>query len=171
MQKIEPFQIKKIYAIGNALGMVQTGNTEDELHLLIGSITGKDSVKELSYEEADMIIMRLRQLQGSNAPPKKKSTKKHESVPGGITEGQQKKIWALMYALESLDVEQSRAKLGDRLCGIIKKELQIESKAKKPFVWVDYKAGNKLIEVLKKYVSHAKKNGGDVDGVEDRRTK
>jgi len=157
MQKIEAFQIKKIYAIGNALGMVQTGNTEDELHLLIGGATGKDSVKELSYKEASVVIMRLEQLQGNNAPLKKKSTKKYESVPGGITEGQQKKIWALMYELKKLDKEQSAAQLGDRLCGIIKKELKVESKAKNPFVWLDYKAGNKLIEILKKYVSHAKK--------------
>lgn len=158
MQKIEAFQIKKIYAIGNALGMVQTGNTEDELHLLIGGATGKDSVKELSYKEASMVIMRLEHLQGNNAPPKKKSTKKYEAVPGGITEGQQKKIWALMYELKKLDKEQSAAQLGDRLCGIIKKELKFESKAKNPFVWLDYKAGNKLIEILKKYVNHAKKN-------------
>ena len=42
MRKIEPFQIKKIYAIGNALGITKRGGGEDELHALIQGMTGKN---------------------------------------------------------------------------------------------------------------------------------
>lgn len=41
MRKIESFQMKKIYAIGHALGITGTGS-EDELHVLVSSVTGKD---------------------------------------------------------------------------------------------------------------------------------
>lgn len=45
MRTIEQFQIRKIYAIGNALGIKASGS-EDELHALVGGVTGKDSIKE-----------------------------------------------------------------------------------------------------------------------------
>lgn len=51
MRKIESFQMKKIYAIGHALGITGNGS-EDELHILVSGVTGKDSIKELSYQEA-----------------------------------------------------------------------------------------------------------------------
>ena len=44
MRTIEPFQIKKIYAIGNALGITEKGGGEDELHALIQGMTGKESI-------------------------------------------------------------------------------------------------------------------------------
>lgn len=47
MRKIESFQMKKIYAIGHALGITGNGS-EDELHVLVSGVTGKDSIKELS---------------------------------------------------------------------------------------------------------------------------
>ena len=59
MRKIESFQMKKIYAIGHALGITGTGS-EDELHVLVSSVTGKDSIKELSYQEAMAVIKRWR---------------------------------------------------------------------------------------------------------------
>lgn len=157
MKGIEAFQIKKIYAIGNALGIVENGNKDDNLHTLIGNVTGKDSVKELTYNEANVIISQLEQLQGKVAPPKKSASKKHEAVPGGVTEAQQRKVWALLYELKKYDKEPSTAAIGDRLCGIIRKELKVDSMVKNPFAWLDFSSGNKLIEILKKYVSSAKK--------------
>lgn len=44
MAAINGQQIKKIYAIGNALGIVERGNEEDALHSLVAAITGKGSV-------------------------------------------------------------------------------------------------------------------------------
>ena len=58
MRKIESFQMKKIYAIGHALGITGNGS-EDELHVLVSGVTGKDSIKELSYQEAMAVIKRL----------------------------------------------------------------------------------------------------------------
>ena len=46
MRTIEQFQIRKIYAIGNALGIKASGS-EDELHALVGGVTGKDSSRAL----------------------------------------------------------------------------------------------------------------------------
>ena len=103
MRKIESFQMKKIYAIGHALGITGTGS-EDELHVLVSSVTGKDSIKELSYQEAMAVIKRLEDLQGGTAAPKPSSRKpkEHSQRPGGVTSGQQKKIWVTSEAVISI---------------------------------------------------------------------
>ena len=49
MAAINAQQIRKIYAIGNALGIVERGNEDDDLHALVSALTGKDSVKALTY--------------------------------------------------------------------------------------------------------------------------
>ena len=59
MAAIATQQIRKIYAIGNALGIVERGNAEDSLHDLVSSITGKDSLKALTYAEAQAVIRDL----------------------------------------------------------------------------------------------------------------
>lgn len=161
MRAIEQFQIRKIYAIGNALGIKSSGAEEDELHTLVGGVTGKDSIKSLTYKEACAVIARLEELQGKAASPKPRSrkTKEHESRPGGVTSGQQKKIWALMYELKKNDEVPNDVQLGDRLCAVIKKELHADAIAKNPFAWLTFEQGNKLIEILKKYVVSAEKRG------------
>lgn len=160
MRKIEGYQIRKIHAIGHALGIVDPGEAEDELHALVRGITGKDSIRELTYREAGAVLARLEGLQ--KAPPKRKGgkQKEHGSRPGGITSGQQKKVWALMYRLKACDREPGGAGLGDRLCGIIRKELGVDALAKDPFAWVTFAQGNDLIEMLKRYVANAERKGG-----------
>lgn len=160
MRTIEQFQIRKIYAIGNALGIKASGS-EDELHTLVGGVTGKDSIKSLTYREACAVIARLEELQNKSASPKPvcKKPKEHQSRPGGVTAGQQKKIWALMYELKKYDAVPNDVMLGDRLCAIIKKELGIDATAKKPFVWLSFEHGNRLIEILKGYVTSTRKRG------------
>ena len=128
------YQIRKIYAIGGALGMVKRGEDDDLLHELVNGMTGKTSIKELTYGEACKVI----------------------------GEGQQRKIWALMYKLQA--ASPSKAPIGDRLCAIIKKELGIDAVPKNPFAWIDYKGGKKMVEVLKGYVKTAEKARGDADG-------
>lgn len=173
MRTIEQFQIRKIYAIGNALG-IRTGTNEDELHALVEGVTEKDSIKDLTYKEACTVIARLEELQGKAASPEPKNRKTKEcapawrtgSRPGGVTSGQQKKIWALMYELKKYDKIPNGVQLGDRLCAVIKKEIGIDAAAKDPFVWMDFSQGNKLIEILKKYIASAEKKGKGVqDGV------
>ena len=61
MAAIDKQQIRKIYAIGNALGIVERGNQDDNLHTLVASLTGKDSVKALTYAEAQVVITDLKQ--------------------------------------------------------------------------------------------------------------
>lgn len=161
MRTIEQNQIRKIYAIGNALGIKGSG-AEDELHTLVSGVTGKDSIKKLTYNEACEVITRLENLQGRSASPKAGSStpKEYKSRPGGVTAGQQKKIWALMYGLKEYDAVPSHVSLGDRLCAVIKKEFGVDSTAKNPFTWLTFAQGNSLIEILKKYVESAGKRGG-----------
>lgn len=162
MKAADTHQIKKIYAIGNALGIVERGNDDDNLHMLVDSLTGKASIKALTYNEAQAVIADLQRRQGA-APSPKHKPKAHTERAGGATEGQQRKAWALMYELQKRDTVPSAASLGERLCGIIKKELKVDAAPKQPFIWLDYKTCNKLIEVLKKYVANVKKQppGGD----------
>ena len=161
MAAINAQQIKKIYAIGNALGIVDRSNSgEDDLHAMVSAMTGKDSIKALTYEEAEEIISRLQRQQGGTPP--RRSTKQHPERAGGVTSGQQKKAWALMYQLQSCDQTPNSASLGERLCAIIKKELGVDARPQNPFAWIDFKSGNKLLEVLKGYVSTAKKKAGDL---------
>ena len=155
------YQIRKIYAIGGALGMVKRGEDDDLLHELVNGMTGKTSIKELTYGEACKVIGELEGRQGTS-PPRKSGRPLHKNVPGRASEGQQRKIWALMYKLQA--ASPSKAPIGDRLCAIIKKELGIDAVPKNPFAWIDYKGGNKLVEVLKGYVKTAEKAQGDVDG-------
>lgn len=154
-------QIRKIYAIGNALGIVERGNADDSLHDLVSSITGKDSVKALTYGEAQAVIRDLEKRQGSAPPPPRRRPKAHSEVPGGATAAQQRKVWALMYELQKRDTAPSAASLGERLCGIIKKELKVDAVPTQPFAWLTFQTCNKLIEVLKKYVANAKKKAGE----------
>ena len=158
MRTVEQFQIRKIYAISNALGISDSRAEEDELHVLISGLTGKVSIKELTYREASIVIERLEELQGKAASPKpRKSYKEHKSRPGGVTSGQQKKIWALMYELKKYDRKPNDVQLGDRLCAVIKKEFHADAIAKNPFAWISFEQGNDLIETLKRYVANEKR--------------
>ena len=160
MAAIATQQIRKIYAIGNALGIVERGNAEDSLHDLVSSITGKDSLKALTYAEAQAVIRDLEKRQG-DAPHPRRRPKAYTERPGGATEGQQRKVWALMYELQRRDTAPSTALLEERLCGIIRKELKIDAVPVQPFAWLEFQTCSKLIEVLKKYVANAKKKAGD----------
>lgn len=64
MAAINAQQIRKIYAIGNALGIVERGNEDDDLHALVSALTGKDSVKSLTYAEAQAVITDLPEAPG-----------------------------------------------------------------------------------------------------------
>ena len=136
MAAVNEQQIKKIFAIGNALGMVERGNREDPLHSLVAGITGKASVKALTSAEAQAVISELQQRQGS--PPPRRKSKTYTERPGGATAAQQRKVLALMFALQERDAVPSTASFGQRLCGIIKKELHIDALPKEPFVWITF---------------------------------
>lgn len=130
---------------------------QDALHDLINSMTGKNSVKELTYAEACRVIGELEARQGT-PPPRKGGRPLRKTTPGRVSEGQQRKIWALMYQLA--EASPSTAQVGDRLCAIIKKTLGVEAFPAKPFAWVTYRGANTLIEALKGYVANAQKRRG-----------
>ena len=138
---IDKVQIKRIYAAGTALGIVGR-DREDNLHGMIMSMYGKESVKDLTKQEANGILKRLNE----------------QTIPGRITEQQKKKCWALIYRLCKLDPRETEPNA--RLAGAVQKILGIPSLAKDPLKWVTFKQAEKLIEYLKRYVrTEEKKNG------------
>lgn len=171
MKAIEQVQVRKIYAIGHALGLVCSGTKEDELHALVAGVTGKNSVKDLTYKEAGQVIARLEGLQGKvSSGAARRQPREYAERPGGITAAQQRKVWALMYELRKYDEAENNVPLGDRLCRIIRKELKINAIAKEPFAWLDFAQGSRLIEILKGYTANAAKKGGDKSGSAGQRT-
>lgn len=153
-------EIRKVYALGARLGLVESNNKNDALHALVEGITGKGSVSKLNAGEYKDVMtelytrLRLSQLE---PPPERHSKKRYESNPGKITEGQQRKVWALMYQLAGCDTEPSTASLGERLSGIIKRQFGVDATERQPMKWLSYKQGNQLIEIIKNYIKSAER--------------
>ncbi|MGN1201865.1 MAG: phage protein GemA/Gp16 family protein [Eubacterium sp.] len=159
---LKPHQTQRIYAMGARLGLLESGNKNDLLHELVYGITEKSSIRELSEQEYKEVVKELAErlkLQNLEIPPchPYKAQRYEDSGRGKMSDGQKRKVWRLMYQLEELDEKPSSAKLGDRLCGIIKKELHIDSIPKQPFIWLTYQQGVTLIEIIKKYVANAQR--------------
>lgn len=169
---LEKWQIKKIYGKASRLGLVNDKENPDLLHELVFSLTGQEHISLCSNDEFETIIKELQyrcRQQEIEEPPRKpyKKQKFEDSGRGKMSDGQRRKVWRLMYQLEELDKDPSSAKLGDRLCGIIKKELHIDCTSKQPFRWLTYQQGSKLIEKLKKYVANAQRRKDGVGRKED----
>lgn len=154
MQKIKKLQIKDIYTLGAALGIVEHNSHSDGLHLLVCSITGKEGVSELTEFEAALVIAELKRRFTSAGGCKIRCKATPEYNGSGVTQGQRGKIWASMYQLEKVSPA-NNAKLGDRLCGIIKRQFGIDASCRDPFRWLSYAQGVQLIEILKGYISSA----------------
>lgn len=153
-------EIRKVYALGAKLGLVESNNKNDELHALVAGITGKDSVRQLTDEEYKAVVGELAErikISQLEPPPERRSRKRYESNPGKMTEGQQRKVWFLMYQLAGCDNEPSSASLGERLSGIIKRQFRVDATAKQPMRWLSYEQGNQLIEIIKNYVKNAER--------------
>lgn len=159
-RRIEKWQLKAIYALGGSLRIARHGSRDDELHEMVRGLTGKESVKSLSYQEASYVIGELQTrmkgfLDAPSAPKKRKKT--YQDTPGGMTGGQQAKVWYLMTQLAGCDREKGSATLGERLAGIIRKEFKFEVDKHEPLQWFTAGQGWQLIEILKKYVASAEK--------------
>lgn len=169
---LKPQQTQRIYAMGARIGLVESGNKNDLLHELVYGISEKSSIRELSEQEYKAVVKELAErlkLQNLEEPPRRpfKAQKYDDSGRGKMSDGQQRKVWQLMYQLEELDNKSSSAKLGDRLCGIIKKELHVDAISKQPFRWLTYQQGITLIEKLKKYVANAQRRKDGVGTAEN----
>ncbi|MBF1051031.1 MAG: DUF1018 domain-containing protein [Peptostreptococcaceae bacterium] len=168
MYKITKSQIQNLYAIASKIGILESGNKDDSFHALVYQMTNKKSVSDLSGMEYYKVRDRLLEIQGSdkNNDAKVKTKKKNKDdtkATEGMTQGQCSKVWYLMYEFEK--ASPSHATVGERLKGIIKRQLNIDVDVKKPFVWLTHKQGNQLIEILKKYVANAKDKSVDIEKV------
>lgn len=151
-------QTQKIYAMAAKAGVLESGNKNDMLHTIVYRLTTKESIRSLDESEYKAVVSELAQmLKLQNLEPSQSPRKYNDSGRGKMSDGQRRKVWQLMYQLEKYDSKQSTAKLGDRLCGIIKKELKIDCTTKQPFRWLTYQQGVTLIEKLKKYVKSAQR--------------
>ena len=162
MSAIKKEQIKSIYALGASLGIVGRDKKEDELHILVAGVTGKDKISDLTEAEGKKVVSELMlrmRLSNHTAPPKRKA-KTHETKPNSISERQQKMIWALMYQLRDCDIESKGMSLGERLAGIIRKHLHIDATAQRPFAWLAVGDAQRLINIIEAYIQNEKKKQG-----------
>ena len=142
-------QIQCIYVIAAKCGLVERGNKEDNLHCLVHQLTEKESISELTEDQAAAVIRRLKEVEASAADAE---------VKAYISEAQIKKIFGLAYELAALSP--SEAKVKDRLCGIISKELGLKVDPRTDiFKGFSERQGAKLIDALKRYVRSAKRKG------------
>lgn len=149
-------QIRAIYALGSKLGINQNSR-EDNLHQLVYSITGKESIKGLTNYEAARVQSELSRIEGMGEKQNKKSI---DVPPGKMSEAQQKKAWSLIYKLQ--EIAPSSASPAERMRGAVKKiiDMDINPYCDNPFRMVTVKQGIKLIDTLKKYVASAEKKAG-----------
>ena len=159
-EAITKSQIKSIYTLGASLGLVEHGSRshDDMLHQLVGAVAGKASVSRLTGTEASRVIselmLRMRGMPEAPAAPKK-APKKYTETPGGMTAGQQKKAWKLMYELRGWDSEPNETPVGQRISGIIRRQFRVDAPLKDPFHFLSWEDGRRLIEILKKYCQSA----------------
>lgn len=143
---IDDRQRRRIFGAARGIGM-----DNDDLHALTADLTGKESLKALTAREAEALIRELQRRQPSAPPtPKARAPKQHPEHPGGPTSEQQSKVWAMMYDLQAMDTEPSGQSLGERLSGIIRKELHVSAAARDPFAWLTCEQCSRLIDILDK---------------------
>lgn len=163
--KIDSRQIRRIYAIGAASGIVERGNKDDDLHALVYQMTGKTSVSSLTAAEGDAVERELKSKCGQ-ASPTKKTYREASGVPGMMTKAQQSLAWRMIYRLQELDTKPESATPGERMCGAIKKILGVDASVQSPMRWIDAEGGEKLIEQLKRYVRSAERRASKAKPVE-----
>ena len=145
MKAVEAWQKRKIYAIAGSLKFVDKNDKENGiLHMIVYNLTMKTSVKDLTFAQANLVIDYLVQQQ-------------NKSIPEVMSEGQKKKVFSLMYQLKELDAEPNFTPIGERLAGIIERQFKVRSTPKYLFTNLSKEDGNRLIEILKNYISTAER--------------
>ncbi|MBQ8515619.1 MAG: DUF1018 domain-containing protein [Ruminococcus sp.] len=144
--------VQKLYAKAAVLGMVEPGSHEDAFHQLVYGLTGKESVKALTEQEAERVKKELARRLRTQKP---RHSTKQQDVPGMMTYKQRSYAWRLIYDLAALSP--SKASEGERMAGAVQKILGITAAPADPLRWVTFEDGKKLIEHLKRYVRAAQK--------------
>jgi hypothetical protein len=153
-----------VYAAAHNLGILERGSRDDGLHLLVQALTGKDSISNLDDAELDTLLSNMNSRTAPSHVPVRSSSivAKGSRATAGMTDGQQRKVWALMYALER--VSPSETARGKRLCGIMRKYLGVDATPETPFRWLTYYWGGKLIEAIKGLVdTERRRHDGEDD--------
>lgn len=162
MAAITKEQIRRVYALGAAAGLLESGNKDDALHAVVRRISGKDNVSRMSgadFAAVEKELMRLTKLGNCRAPlkpPQPKAAAPDDTSPGMMSKAQQGKAWALMYELIKLSPPSS-ATPGERMVGAIQRILKVDARLKKPFEWISFSQGYVLINSLKQYVASAQR--------------
>ena len=169
-EKITKEQIKRLYALGSSLGMVKRG-PDDALHVLVESMTGKESIStltQLEFESVQTALMGRMRFENRPASVAAAVEKKKAGVPAGMMPREQQALsWRFIYRLQEIDKLQNKtssATAGERMCGAIKKILGLDADVKNPFTWVTVDQGQILIEQLKRYVRSAERKAAGNSG-------
>lgn len=132
-----------IYAIAKS---PQLGMTDEELHLLVGGMTGKDSLKELTSRELLELTTKLQDMKDSASG--KKSARNFTRNGNRATERQRRKMYMLMKELGWND---------KRVRGFARKMVGTET-----IEWLNHEQCAILIEGMKKLIDH-QGPGGNAD--------
>lgn len=158
-QEIDKGTVKRIYALGNLLGIKGRGH-DDALHALVQGLTGKESVKALTPAEAQEVERELKQRlaqhkqQAGEKKPKKKA-RQYEELPGGPSAGQQRYVWYLMQQIETFDPPKDGVALRYRLCGMVEKMFGVTAFPEQPMRFITARQCGSLIEALKPMAERA----------------
>ena len=132
-----------IYAIAKS---PQLGMTDEELHLLVGGMTGKDSLKELTPRELMDLTTKLQEMRDSASG--KKDKRNFTRRGNRATERQRRKMYMLMKELGWTD---------KRVRGFARKMVGTET-----IEWLNHEQCAILIEGMKKLIDH-QEPGGNAD--------
>lgn len=132
-----------IYAIAKS---PQLGMTDEELHLLVGGMTGKDSLKELTQRELMDLTTKLQEMRDSASG--KKGKRNFTRKGNRATERQRRKMYMLMKDLGWND---------KRVRGFARKMVGTET-----IEWLNHEQCAILIEGMKKLIDH-QEPGGNAD--------
>lgn len=132
-----------IYAIAKS---PQLGMTDEELHLLVGGMTGKDSLKELTSRELMDLTTKLQEMRDSAYG--KKDKRNFTRRGNRATERQRRKMYMLMKELGWND---------KRVRGFARKMVGTET-----IEWLNHEQCAILIEGMKKLIDH-QEPGGNAD--------
>ncbi|MDE5883989.1 MAG: regulatory protein GemA [Oscillospiraceae bacterium] len=149
---------KRLYALAADRHLLERGNPEDPLHQIVYSITGKTSIKELTNREIYLVESEiLSQEYAENSGNSRQKIRNQKAIPNMMSPAQQALAWRLMYQIESYDLKPCNKRIGQRLAGVVRKELDITASDTEPLKWVNLKNGIILIEALKRYAASAEK--------------
>ena len=150
-KRIDKWQIKAIYTLGQSLGLVDRMVSRDALHELVESVSDKMHVTDLSFREANDIIDRLKgNMKGIDRI--KAGTNISTNRPGMASLPQINKIKAQMYELKKYDIGLKDMPLDERLNGFLNKNVKIESLS-----WLTKQDAIDVIEGLKGLIITQKK--------------